>query len=307
MQRVAAGAVLAALGALACAAPPASPWRASWQDRGAVRTIDCGDGTLWTLDAGEGDAVILLHGLGGSAYDWREVVASLAERGFRAVVPDLLGCGASEIRTNEDYCPVAQAQRVVALARALGIERAFVAGNSYGGAVAAAMAFEEPEFVRALVLISPAIVEQTPPLYIGVARVPVVGEIAYGVAPTRTVVRRVLARAWGPEGEPPEEVVEEYVREQRRPGRTHANLHLARDFDDRHARGVLHRLGEIRCPVLVLWGTDDAVTPVENAAEVARRIPHAWIERIEGTGHVPHMTRPVLIVARLADWLRHNR
>lgn len=289
---------------LACAsAPVPTPWRQSFLDAGRMRRVEVSGGALAVIDVGEGPAVILLHGLGGSAYDWREAIGPLTEAGFRVVIPDMLGVAYSDHPADVDYCMVAQARRIGEMADAMGIAEARVAGNSYGGGVAVALAVDRPALVERLALISPAVVEQTPPLYVGVARVALVGDLAWSLSCKHCVVRDVLTRAWGPEGAPSAEVISEYAHEQRFRGQRATSMRIARMIDHEEALEALERMGEIRAPVLVLWGTADAITPPEGAQVVAERIPHADVRLLEGEGHVPHMARPERVLPAIVEFL----
>ncbi len=105
-------------------------------------------------DAGEGPAVLLLHGSGPgvSAWaNWRLTLPALASK-HRVIAPDMAGFGFTERRAGFNYTLPAWVAQVVGLLDALAIERCNVVGNSFGGAVALALAVAHPERVRRLVL-----------------------------------------------------------------------------------------------------------------------------------------------------------
>lgn len=105
------------------------------------------------VEAGRGEAVLLLHGLGGSHDDWRLQLPEFARR-HRVVVPDLRGFGASDRR--EPFTIQQHARDMLGLMSALGIARAHVVGLSMGGAVALEMALVKPAAVASLVLANTA-------------------------------------------------------------------------------------------------------------------------------------------------------
>lgn len=105
------------------------------------------------VDTGKGAPLLLLHGLGGSHDDWRMQIPEFAA-GYRVIVPDLRGFGASDRR--EPFTIQRHARDLMALLSALGIEQTHVVGLSMGGAIAIEFALREPQSVAALVLINTA-------------------------------------------------------------------------------------------------------------------------------------------------------
>src|SRR5215210_5381144 len=104
------------------------------------------------LMAGSGPAVVLIHGITSSAETWRPAMRALAA-GHTVIAPDLLGHGASA-KPRGDYSLGAYASGVRDLLAALGHDRATVVGHSLGGGVAMQMAYQFPERVERLVLVS---------------------------------------------------------------------------------------------------------------------------------------------------------
>nr|AAG17130.1 hypothetical CdoFa [Comamonas sp. JS765] len=105
-------------------------------------------------DVGSGDPVLLIHGSGPgvSAWaNWRLVMPALSERA-RVIAPDMAGFGFSERPEGFAYGMDAWVRQAVGLLDALGIARADLVGNSFGGGLALALAIRHPERVRRLVL-----------------------------------------------------------------------------------------------------------------------------------------------------------
>src|SRR5918992_6065465 len=102
--------------------------------------------------AGEGPVVVLVHGITGSSTQWAPVIPLLAER-FTVIAPDLLGHGKSA-KPRGDYSLGAYATGIRDLLVALGVERATFVGHSLGGGVAMQLAYQFPERLERLVLVS---------------------------------------------------------------------------------------------------------------------------------------------------------
>jgi pimeloyl-ACP methyl ester carboxylesterase len=90
-------------------------------------------------------------------------------------------------------------------------------------------------------------------------------------------------------------------------GRRGAFLNTVRAVIDGHGQKVsaLDRLDSIAgIPLLVVWGTQDRVIPVEHAELVRETLPHADIVLLDGIGHMPHLSQPAFVGERLAAWVK---
>lgn len=249
---------------------------------------------------GEGEPLLLLHGLSGSTLNWCEVLPELTAR-HRVVSLDFPGHAGSgglpRGATTADFAAVA-----AAVLEAEGAAPALVAGHSFGGLVGLRLAQSRPELVRGLLLASPA----------GIASSTRVAELvllaATTIRPGRMVApfrhrlagrrwyRRALFRPW---------FVSDAVALSERA--THGLLaEQARHTDTRTAgralaaddpRFDLHRPP---CPVLVLWGARDAQLPVEDAFEYARRLG-ARLRVVADCGHLVIVERPHAFLDALAE------
>jgi pimeloyl-ACP methyl ester carboxylesterase len=104
--------------------------------------------------SGDGPVVVLIHSSGLSGRQWRRLASSLAARGFRAVVPDLTGHGASA--PYPEPTPFSYRTDVAALRALLETSGpAHLVGHSYGGLLALLAAVEAPQAVRSMVLYDP--------------------------------------------------------------------------------------------------------------------------------------------------------
>ncbi|MGI9111721.1 MAG: alpha/beta fold hydrolase [Gaiellaceae bacterium] len=234
---------------------------------------------------GEGDPLVLVHGLGGSAANWVELLAAASGR-FRVLVPDLPGHGGSGRATRGSG--MSQFADVVAgLIEREDAAPAIVAGHSLGGLVALRLAHRRPELVRALLLAAPAGIATRTRVVQRV--VTLVGLIRPGrwVAPfrhrysERVWYRRALFQRWfvadpvafSPRAtlgflEGPLEHVDT---------RTAARAMLA---DDPRVD-----LEHVRCPTIVLWGARDPQLPLDDAFEYARRL-RAQLRVVADCGHL---------------------
>jgi pimeloyl-ACP methyl ester carboxylesterase len=103
-----------------------------------------------------GSPVVLVHGLGSRAEDWRNLAPSLAKAGFRVYLPDLIGYGRSEKPADFSYSIHDESDVVLDFLDALDLKQVDLGGWSMGGAIVQHVAAEHPERVRRLILFDSA-------------------------------------------------------------------------------------------------------------------------------------------------------
>ena len=249
---------------------------------------------------GEGDAVLLVHGLGGSAENWVEVVPELIRR-HRVIAIDLPGHAGSAAlaqgATMDDFA--------AATAAVLEAERdgsAVVAGHSLGGLVALRLARTRPDLVRGLLLVAPAGIATTSRV------VEALVVAAAAIRPGRVVARfrhRWADRVWYRRAVFRPWFVSDPVA--LTPRATHGLLSAqARHTDTKVAGRAMiaddprQDLPDIGCPVVVLWGARDAQLPLGDAFEYARRL-RAELRLVADCGHLVIVERPHAVIDALAE------
>jgi pimeloyl-ACP methyl ester carboxylesterase len=126
------------------------------------RSIDVKGLRIEYLEGGKGDALVLLHGFGANKDNWTRIGKYLTPH-FRVIAPDLPGFGESSPDPEGDYSISAQARRVKAFVRALGIKSLHLGGSSMGGNIAGAYASLYPKDLKSLLLIAPGGVVSSEP------------------------------------------------------------------------------------------------------------------------------------------------
>jgi pimeloyl-ACP methyl ester carboxylesterase len=259
------------------------------------------------IDLGEGPPVVFVHGLAGSWQNWLEQLPVFAHS-HRVVALDLPGFGRSPM-PRERITISFYARVLDHVMQSLGIDAATVVGNSMGGFVAAELAIAFPQRVEGLVLAAPAgISSYGSPLGLRRARQvrrlqPLLAAItAWGAAHADTLMRRPGLReailrgvAWQP-GRLPGWLAAEMLRGSGKPGFVQA-LEANLDYEFRH------RLPEIACPTLVVWGDRDQVISVRDADVYTELIADARKAILPDTGHTPMLERPQRFNALLEELL----
>lgn len=116
---------------------------------------DLGDVIVHYLSAGEGDPVVLLHGIPQTSHEWRHIIPYLAAK-YSIIAPDLRGLGDSS-RPAGGYDKKTVANDVWRLLRHLKVDNYFLVGHDWGGPTAFALAAHHPEAVRRLAILDVAI------------------------------------------------------------------------------------------------------------------------------------------------------
>jgi pimeloyl-ACP methyl ester carboxylesterase len=257
-----------------------------------------------------GPPLLLLHGVGDNAFDWRWVMPALAST-HRVYAPDLPGSGESA-RPLDDYSPAFFTRFVAAFLDALGVDHAAVIGNSLGGLVGLRLALAEPQRVTALGLVSSGGLGREVTYALRSLALPGYGKLAVAWGKRRPgAAQRALGRAAlvfaRPRGAPREWIEEQY-RLARLPGFLEAQLATVRaQVGLKGQREVLvDRLAQLERPTIVVWGTRDQVLPYSQAKEAFSRLAEGYLELIPECGHLPQVEQPERFVSGLRQFLNEK-
>jgi pimeloyl-ACP methyl ester carboxylesterase len=252
---------------------------------------------LHLAEAGEGPALVLLHGLTATHATWEHTLPAFADR-WHVVAPDLPGHGESA-KPDAPYTIDFYAGVVRSLGRELGLREAVVVGSSLGGQIAVELALSYPAWTRAIVLAAPAG---------GFGPALRATRWAVGVAGTPSIVR--LALPWA---------LERCFHDRSSPlfAARHALLavRLAHHDYPSFARAVVRSvagalaagaqpLERLTQPTLVVWGREDRLVGLGASRRLLRAVAHARLAVVERCGHLPMLERPEEFNRILAEFLR---
>jgi pimeloyl-ACP methyl ester carboxylesterase len=254
------------------------------------RLVEAAGITVELRRGGSGTPLLVIHGELGVP-GWLESFAHLAEH-YDVIVPSLPGYGRS---TRPDWVMGVHdlAAWVTWLARDLDLRTPVnVIGCSLGGWVAAEIATVAPPFFNKMVLVG------------AMGTKPEQGEIFdYFLESGLTGLRRAFHRPeqssefmryWGKEWTPEEADLVEQQREM--------TCRIAwKPY--MHSLTLRHILPGVRTPTLLVWGRDDAITPIDSGAIYQRAIPRSRLVVIENCGHMPEMEKPAEFARLVADFL----
>lgn len=285
----------------------------------AERTTRVGVADISWVESGSGDPpFVLVHGLGSSTVKWLEVLPLLGAH-RRAIALDLPGFGRSSAVPGR-YSPAWFAGAIRAFMDAIGVASAIPVGNSLGGLAVAYLAGAWPERCEGLVLVSPALPNEGPQpsarIVAGMAALslPLVGPAllrSHLRRPAEEVTREALARnVADPSRVSPRTValLEEEARARAGdPDRQRATLAATRRLVwalTGMREATWRALRAVRVPTMFLWGSRDAMVPLEVGERAVREVPGAHLVVLDGLGHNPQIEDPEAFAAAVTSFAR---
>jgi haloalkane dehalogenase len=239
-------------------------------------------GGLSGIEAGSGDAeeaVLLLHGFPESSRMWRGLIEGLAERGRRALAPDLYCLGESD-----DPGPATFERNLEAvdeLVTELGLARVDLVVHDWGGFIGLAWACEHPQLVGSLVISSTGFFSDG--RWHGVAEAV---RAPGGEQLLEALDREGFAGLLRSDGAPFSEAdVDAYWRPFAKGRARRAAVEFYRSMDFEKLGPYEGKLAAIGAPTLLLWGADDKFAPISGAHRFEREIPGSRLVALQGIGH----------------------
>lgn len=253
------------------------------------RFVQVGARKIFLSEAGNGPAVLMLHGGGpgaSGATNYSRNIEALSKH-FRVLVPDMPGYGKSSkgVDRNDPFGDLASS--MLSMLNILGLRRVHIIGNSLGGACGLRMAIEHPDAVGRLVLMGPGGVNTTRGLPTpGLKRL-----LTYykGEGPSLEKITQFIRGDLVYDGsQVPESVIRERYQSSIDPEVIAAPPLLGpKGIPNFKALDFTRdpRLSTVEQPTLVLWGTEDKVNRPSGGESLQKRMPHCDLYLFSKTGH----------------------
>jgi pimeloyl-ACP methyl ester carboxylesterase len=254
--------------------------------------------------AGAGRPLLLLHGLVGSAKNWRRNISFLS-RNSSVYAVDLFNMGESDRVPGLDAGLEATADRLASYMDALGLDEADIAGHSHGGAVAMMFTARHPDRVRRLILFAPA----NPFCDLGNQLIRFY-QTRFGTWFARLIPflprmlkATALSRMYGDPSRVSRDALEGYIQGLHIPGTVDHVLQIVQRWfvDMRLLRSALTGLAEK--PTLLIWGDRDRAVGLKSARELQRTLPQSSLLVLPGVGHIAFEETPEICNQAMRDWL----
>ncbi|MBN7549390.1 alpha/beta fold hydrolase, partial [Mycobacteroides abscessus subsp. abscessus] len=252
------------------------------------------------LDEGDGEALLLIHGMAGSSQTWRAILPELAKK-YRVIAPDLLGHGSSA-KPRTDYSLGAFAVGLRDLLDELGVASATVVGHSLGGGIAMQFLYQHPTYCRRLVLISSGGLGPDVGWILRLLSAPGAEFVMPLIAPTHILAAgnflRTRLSALGLQSPRGAEIWNAYS-SFADPQTREAFLRTLRSVVDYRGQSVnaLNRLSLRQdLPTLMIWGENDDIIPVDHAYTALQARPGCRLEVLPAVGHFAQVEAPTQVV-----------
>ena len=250
--------------------------------------------------AGEGPAVLMLHGALDSLQVWDGWAAHLVAD-YHVIRIDIPPFGLSDPMPDGDYDADHFIPVFSGVLDAYGVDRATVVGNSLGGYLAAYYAAHAPARVEALALISPAAYPQPLPGVLRLAAMPVFGSL-FEVATPRALVRRSMRSMYGDPQRLSDEAVQRRFDMIRAPGNRQAARDVIRLMAEMRDEEPVW-ISRITQPTLLIWGEEDAWVPPELAQRWLDDLEDGRLVLYPSVGHLAMEEIPETSVAEFRRFL----
>ncbi len=237
--------------------------------------------------------LLLIHGYTASTYSWHKVTLALAKRGFHVVAVDLLGFGFSGKPHWFDYTINSQARMISRFMNRIGVGRATLVGCSYGGAVAATVALDYPEFVEKLILVDAVSNDEIKKrALLRLARVPGIGEVASAFLTDSHYFSRIrMSDTLAKDNH--HLITDERVKAVTLPLSAadghNSVLATMRNWSANRIEKDAHLINH---QTLIIWGEEDTVIPVKDGENLHRSILNSRMVVFKRCGHVPQEEFP---------------
>jgi len=271
------------------------------------RTVEVHGKPMNFIEAGSGPVLLLIHGMAGTCDNWESVIEPLAIN-HTVIAPDFPGHGSSAPGAG-DYSLGSLASALRDLMLTLGHERATLVGHSLGGGVAMQFTYQFPEMVERLVLVSSGGLGPDVSPILRAAALPGAELFISATAGVGSRIGSVIGRGLGLVGLRPNADLAEVTRgyatltDSERRKAFVATLRSVVGMEGQRVAALDKLYLAETLPLLIIWGENDPIIPVEHARDTHSQLPSSHLEIFEDTGHVPQMERPGRFIAVLERFL----
>jgi pimeloyl-ACP methyl ester carboxylesterase len=245
--------------------------------------------------------LILVHGLGGGAFTFRNNIDALVNKGYKVYAIDLKGFGFSEKVIGSDYSHIEQAKILLEFMEKKGIDKATVAGHSMGGRIALIAYDMQPQNFEKIILIDSAGLENnSPAFYNFLITQPIVDILYYNIFVNEKNFRNFLSSAFYNSDFVSPEVAGLYLESFKIKNANKAFLSIIKSNSTYDIGSVLKK---IDIPVLILWGRNDGWISLESAYKFNSLIKDSELAVIDNAGHVSMEEQPEAVNNKILEFL----
>jgi pimeloyl-ACP methyl ester carboxylesterase len=275
----------------------------NWREFQALQRIyELGDRFVSYIDEGQGEPVILLHGIPTWGYLWQGLLPALT-KSHRVLIPDLLGFGYSDKSDRFDRSLARQAEMIATWLEQLGVVRASLVAHDIGGGVALRLATLFPQRMTRLCVMNTVCYDSWPVEAMLQLGHPGTYRMLSVTSITR-LLRQMLKQGFA--SSPPDEMLEGLLAPYTTEVGQRSLVRDAAALNTNLTTELTPLLPQIQTPTLVLWGEEDVFQPVKFGERLVWDIPGARLQRLSGARHFVMIDQEAAVTAHLMAFLEHG-
>ncbi len=248
---------------------------------------------------GEGEPIVLVHGMGCSVYSWRLLIPLLSDE-YKVYAFDLPGFGLSDKPSDYDYSLESQGEFVIDFLDAVGLDKTILLGHSMGGVIVGYAAAKHPERVSKLVLNNPGYYSGGAPEFLKYLFFPL-DRISSRMFFNRDFEREMLKIMYYDDSLATDETVDAYLVAGKTPGAVDALTSMGRSEGVKQYTGITDR---ITMPAFIVWGKNDANIHFEDSERLHSEIKGSEIFYIDNCGHMVPEEKPEIMASAIKQFLK---
>jgi pimeloyl-ACP methyl ester carboxylesterase len=297
--------------ALCVALHACAPFVAYHESEVGFKTVKTPAGPLRlaVIDKGQGQPILLLHGLATSSYTWHAIIPELAKN-HRVIAIDLRGFGASDKPIDEHYSIQDQVEAVEAFIEQENLRGLTVIGHSFGGGITLALALkatqERQSRIRNIVLVDSIAYRQPVPIFFKLLKVPMVAEVSMTLVPPEIQAGQGLRLAYYDPDKISARDVAEYASTLYSPAAKHALTQTVEKIMPDNIDEIAARYKTIKMPTLIVWCEQDKVVPIRLGLRLHEDIRPSELTVFTHCGHMPQEEKPEDTAAAIQAFLKRN-
>ncbi len=256
------------------------------------------------IEKGEGNPLVLVHGIPTSSFLWRDMIEGLSAHG-RVIAPDLPGFGFSDPPPTGDYSVSHYARLLESFLEALSIEGATLVCHDFGGPIVLTYALRHPEKYQRLIILDTFLHTDLPPwpLSMKIAKIWPVGEMLMWLG-GKSIARAGLEEGVIDKSRISEEIVQRYYMPDGNPDKLNKTMLGTLRIDYIEDLGFIEEnLSTIEKPTLILWGEGDTFLPLYLGERIHEDIKGSRMERIPDCGHFIPEDQPARATEIIVEFL----
>ena len=273
----------------------------------AIKVDDGLGGHIYYRDQGNknGEVLLLLHGSSSSMQTWNGMVNVLASS-YRIISFDLYGHGITGKHPRDDYSADAQIAAALKVLDDAGVKQAVWVGNSMGGWLTWRAALAQPERVSALVLIDASGAQggEKAEVYFAakILNSPIAQKLSEYIMP-RSMIEASIKDNYADHSKISDQLIDQYWELLRFPSNRAAIAHRVNTSREPE---VWDQIGNIKQPVLLLWGEQDVVVPFSDTKLYQQKLPQSKLVSYPNASHLPMEELPIDVAQDIDRWLSNQ-